>query len=84
MDSLLYRLLQETITGLQGSQNRTPIYSAQADLESAQVAQARLRNAHPQLMLERRLPRSKDGIGFWWAELSSEISLVILTKLVNL
>jgi hypothetical protein len=50
-----------------------PTYNAQADSESAQDAQARLRNAHAWLRLEQRLLRSKDGNRLWWAHLSSEI-----------
>ncbi|CZR67477.1 uncharacterized protein PAC_17376 [Phialocephala subalpina] len=51
---------QATINGYKGSQNGPD-------------AQAMLTNAHPRLMLEQQLLRTKEGNGLWWSKLSSEI-----------
>jgi hypothetical protein len=70
-------ILKETAIGSQGEPKQAARVPKQIPTYSAQDAQARLRNAHPQLRLERRLLRSKDGNGFWWAHLSSETTVEV-------
>jgi hypothetical protein len=57
---------------------QTSTSSTPTNVRSAHDALVGLKNAHPRLRLEQRLLRSKDGSGLWWAQLSSEIVVVVM------